>query len=77
MSHLAKNIILFQITVGVILIIAIISQNRGAGLSNVFGGGGAIYRTKRGFEKWLFYATIVLAIAFAALSIAAIVANKA
>ncbi len=37
-------------------------QNRGSGVSGVFGGEGNVYRTKRGAEKFLFYATIVLAI---------------
>ncbi len=72
MHFTEKTISLLQVGVGVILIIAIISQNQGVGLSNVFGGGGVIYRTKRGFEKWLFYATIVLAIIFVGLSIAAV-----
>ena len=62
-----------QVLLGVALIVSIVMQNRGAGLSNVFGGGGgAMYRTKRGFEKWVFYLTIVMAIAFVCLSMAAV-----
>jgi len=77
MTHTTKILDLIQVGVGVLLIIAILSQNRGAGLSNVFGGSGTIYRTKRGFEKWLFYATILLAIVFAGLSIIAVLNAKA
>ncbi len=76
MLHSTKIISLAQVIVGVILIIAIVSQNKGVGLSNVFGGSGVIYRTKRGFEKWLFYATIALALIFVALSIAAVLYGK-
>jgi len=76
MSHITKILEIIQLAVGAILIVAIVSQNQGAGLSNVFGGTGAIYRTKRGFEKWLFYTTIVLAIAFVALSLAAVLTTK-
>ena len=52
-----------QIIVALALIVAILLQQRGAGGSALFGGGGggASYYTKRGFEKILFIATIVLA----------------
>lgn len=51
-----------QIAIAVLLITAILLQQRGAGGSAIFGGaGGTSYYTKRGFEKILFIATIVLA----------------
>lgn len=53
-----------QIVLAVLLIIAILIQGRGVGLSGVFGGEGNIFRTKRGFEKILHYTTIGLAAAF-------------
>jgi protein translocase SecG subunit len=53
----------------VILIIIITLQNKSSGLSNVFGGAGNIVQTRRGFEKWLFYATIVFGILFVAINI--------
>jgi protein translocase SecG subunit len=53
----------------VVLIIVIALQNKSSGLSNVFGGAGNIVQTRRGFEKWLFYATIVLGIVFIAINI--------
>ena len=62
-----------QIIVSVILIIVILLQQRGSGLGGAFGGSGGsegIYYTKRGAEKFLFYATIVLAIIFVGLGIA-------
>ena len=58
-----------QIVLAILLIITILLQQRGTGLSASFGGEGNIYRTKRGAEKILFYATIVLAIAFLAIGL--------
>ena len=58
-----------NILVMVVLIIVIALQNKSSGLSNVFGGAGNIVQTRRGFEKWLFYATIVLGIIFLAINI--------
>ncbi len=53
----------------VLLIIVIALQNKSSGLSNVFGGAGNIVQTRRGFEKWLFYATIILGILFLTINI--------
>jgi protein translocase SecG subunit len=58
-----------NILVMVLLIVIIALQNKSSGLSNVFGGAGNIVQTRRGFEKWLFYATIVLGIVFLGINI--------
>jgi preprotein translocase subunit SecG len=58
-----------QIVVAILLMVAILLQNRGGGLGSVFGGGGGVYLTKRGLEKKLYIATIVLAIIFFLLSL--------
>ena len=60
----------FNIVVMVLLIIVVALQNKSSGLSNVFGGAGNIVQTRRGFEKWLFYATIVLGILFMLINMA-------
>lgn len=52
-----------------LMIVVIAMQNKSSGLSNVFGGGGNIVQTRRGFEKWLFYATIVLGSLFVLINI--------
>lgn len=59
-----------QIAVSVLLIAAILLQARGSGLGATFGGEGNVYRTKRGVEKFLFRATIVLSILFFGLAAA-------
>lgn len=55
-----------QIFLAVILVTAILMQQTDASLGAVFGGGGneSSGRTRRGFEKTLFKATIVIAILF-------------
>lgn len=53
-----------QIILAVLLILVIIIQQKGSGLGASFGGNMSFYRSKRGVEKLLFYATIVLSAAF-------------
>ncbi len=61
---------ILQLATTVLLTAAILLQQRGTGLSGTFGGDGNVYRTKRGVEKILFFATIALAIIFFATSLA-------
>lgn len=59
-----------QIIVSIILIVLILLQQRGSGLSSVFGGGEmSSYQTKRGLEKIIFYLTIFFAVLFLGLSV--------
>lgn len=62
---------LAQVILSIILIILILLQERTSGLSGVFGGGSenGAYQTRRGFERIIFAATIVIAVAFAGLSL--------
>ncbi len=55
---------LIQIILGILLIVVIIIQQKGTGMGSAFGGDLGFYRTKRGAEKLLFYATIILSAAF-------------
>lgn len=57
-----------QIIISITLIVLIILQAKGTGLSSVFGGS-TNYHAKRGVEKTLFYLTIVVAVVFVALAI--------
>ena len=59
-----------QILISIFLVASILLQQKGSGLGSTFGGeGGNIYSTRRGAEKVLFYSTIVLALAFLAVSL--------
>ncbi|MBU2542291.1 preprotein translocase subunit SecG [Patescibacteria group bacterium] len=55
---------IIQIILAIILIVVILLQQKGSGLGAAFGGGGNIYSTKRGVDKVLFRATIVVSILF-------------
>ncbi len=70
-----KAITLAQIAVSVLLVAVILLQQRGVGLGATFGGGGEAFRTKRGLEKGLFYATIVLSVVFLGLGLALIIVS--
>jgi len=68
-----KIILFIQIGISALLIASILLQQRGAGSSAILGGGGgASYYTKRGFEKWLYWSTIVLAVLFVAAAVISI-----
>ncbi|MBP6945035.1 preprotein translocase subunit SecG [Patescibacteria group bacterium] len=53
-----------MILISVLLSAAILLQQRSSGLGVAFGGDGNVFRTKRGLEKGLFYATIALVCLF-------------
>ncbi len=60
------------ITLSLLLIIGIVLQQRGAGLGGAFGGDNfaSTFYKRRGAEKFLFNATIVVALLFVATAIA-------
>ncbi len=65
-----------QIVLAVLLTVSVLLQQSEAGAGGAFGGGDSVstWRTRRGFDKFLFLFTIVVAILFV---IAAILALKA
>ncbi len=61
---------IIQTIIGILIIIAILLQERSSGLSAIFGGeGGSFYHSRRGLEKIIFISTIVLTIIFIGLSV--------
>jgi preprotein translocase subunit SecG len=57
-----------QIILSVIMVVAVLLQQTGAQVGGAFGGSdnfSSAFHTRRGFEKGLFNATIVVAILFA------------
>ena len=64
---------IFQVIVSVLLIITILLQAGGGGLSSTFGGGETGFQTRRGAEKTIFIATIVLVVIFLGLGIVNII----
>jgi preprotein translocase subunit SecG len=49
-----------QIVVSIALIVSILMQARGTGLSGTFGGDSSVYRSRRGVERRLWQFTIIL-----------------
>ncbi len=62
-----------QIIVSIALIVAILLQARGTGLSSTFGGDSAVYRSRRGVERRLWQFTIALLALFIAFSLASFI----
>jgi len=60
---------ILQIVVAILLVLSILLQNKGASLSGIFGGSGNVYLSKRGFDKVLFYGSIVTAAIFFSVSL--------
>ncbi|MCC6958412.1 MAG: preprotein translocase subunit SecG [Dehalococcoidia bacterium] len=67
-----------QILVSTILIVVVLLQVKGSGFGAALGGmsGGGVYRTKRGLERTLFQATILLVIAFILISFLSVLQQK-
>ncbi|MGZ6267938.1 MAG: preprotein translocase subunit SecG [Candidatus Limnocylindrales bacterium] len=59
-----------QDIIGIFLVISILLQARGSGLSATFGGDSSVYRSRRGIERRLWQFTILLAVLFCFFSLA-------
>jgi preprotein translocase subunit SecG len=57
-----------QILISIALIVTILLQAKGSGFGAGLGGTTSSFRTRRGLEKTLFQATIVLTVLFLAMS---------
>jgi len=64
---------ILTIASGVLVIIAILLQARGASLGAGFGSSGELFTTRRGTDKSLFETTIVLAVIFVGSLMAALI----
>lgn len=60
---------ILEVIVASLLIVLILLQMQGSGLSGAFGGVSEFYRSKRSIEKFLIVATVICAIAFAIISL--------
>ncbi len=65
-----KILSIIEIIVAILLMISILLQNKGAGLSSTFGGDMGGYYTRRGAEKFLMVFSVILASIFIILAIA-------
>ena len=69
---------IIQIIVSAILIVVVLLQVKGSGFGAALGGmsGGGTYRTKRGLERTLFQATILLVFIFIGISFLSVLDQK-
>ncbi len=74
MAALAGVLPYIQIGLSVLLVVCVLLQQTGASLGGAFGGDNfsAAYHTRRGSEKFLFRATIVVGVLFALSAVAAL-----
>jgi preprotein translocase subunit SecG len=76
MSTISSVIPYIQIAISVLLILAILLQHSGAQNGGALGAGdsgGSVFHTRRGLEKLLFIATIVLGVLFALTSFVSLI----
>ena len=75
MSLVVATLPYIQIILSIVLVTAILLQQSSAGVGGALGGGdgGSFHHTRRGFEKFLFYWSIVCGILFALLALLSII----
>ena len=69
MNNLLKII---QIVLAIMMVAFILLQQKGSGLGMAFGGEGNVYRSRRGIENFLFWATVVVAVLFCLTALATV-----
>ncbi|MFA5932268.1 MAG: preprotein translocase subunit SecG [Candidatus Paceibacterota bacterium] len=75
MNLVTKFLPYAQIILSVILVTAVLLQQSAAGLGGALGGGDteSFHHTRRGFEKFLFYLSMVCGILFALFALLSII----
>lgn len=63
---------IIQIVLALLLMVVVLLQQKGGGLGLVFGGESNFYRSRRGIENVLHWATIVIAVAFCGVALATV-----
>lgn len=59
-----QEVLIAHVVIGILLIVSILVQDKGTGLSATFGGGGGFYASQRGAAKVIHNITIVLSVLF-------------
>lgn len=58
-----------NIILSAVIVVLILIQGKGAGLGSAWGGGGELYQTRRGLEKFTFRLTVLLVAVFLVISV--------
>ena len=69
---LPKILLIVQAVSAILLVVVILLQQKGSGLGAAFGGSSNIFSTRRGIDKVLFRATIVIAVIFFGVAVASL-----
>jgi protein translocase SecG subunit len=75
MNVVVESLPYAQIVLSVVLVLSIMLQQTSSNIGGALGGddSGGFHHTRRGFEKFLFYLSIVCGILFALLALASII----
>jgi preprotein translocase subunit SecG len=65
-----------QLIVSAALVLSVLLQSRGSGLSGAFGGDSSVYRSRRGIERRLWQFTIALLVLWVLFSMASFLIDK-
>ena len=65
-----------HVIVTILLAASILLQQRGSGLGDAFGADSAVYTSRRGAEKVLYFLSIVFGISFVILAILQLIVTK-
>jgi preprotein translocase subunit SecG len=65
-----------QIVISIVLIVVVLLQSKGSSFSGAFSTDASVFSTRRGLERTLFQATLVLAAVFVLVSIVSVVAIR-
>jgi len=76
MIKLQFILFLIQIILGLSLITFVLLQQKGSGVGGVFGGESVAYRSRRGVQKVLHYATIISAVFLCLVSLYSVVLGR-
>ncbi len=60
----AQILSITQVFLSIVLCILILLQGKSGGLGSAFGGFSGLYRSKRGIERIIYFATIFVAVLF-------------
>ena len=66
---MVHNLKVAEMVLAVLLSGVILLQQRGTSLGGAFGGESSVYRSLRGIERVLFFATILIAVLFGGLAL--------
>jgi protein translocase SecG subunit len=69
------TLLVLQVILAIGLVVFVLLQQKGSGVGGVFGGESVVYRSRRGVERILHYATIAFAVLLCLISLYTVLLN--